>query len=157
MKSNLSNMEDKLVNKNLNILIVDDDIEWLEGYKIILEFCNYEYTTENNPNRALGLYKNTFNTDKYKFDAVITDMRMPLMSGIELLKQIKKLDKTARVIIITAFFNSETEKAINYYEPYAFFGKPVKLSDLILILNKIELEKKGVEKVQNKISLKNEQ
>jgi DNA-binding NtrC family response regulator len=148
-----SNMEDKLASKQLNILIVDDDIECLDGYKIVLESCNYEYTTENNPNRALGLYKNTFNTDNYKFDVVITDMRMPLMSGIELLKQIKKLDKTARVIIITAFFNSETEKAINYYEPYAFLGKPFKLLDLILILNKIELEKKGVEKVQNKIDL----
>jgi DNA-binding NtrC family response regulator len=135
-----------MVNNYLNILIVDDDIEILEVYKIALEPGNFKCTTECNSKRALELYKSTSNSDKNKFDVVITDIRMPEMSGIELLKQIKDIDKTARVIMMTGFNDLETQNEANIYKPYAFLRKPFKLAELISTLNKIEQEIKAGKK-----------
>ncbi len=143
-------MGKKLLNKHLNILITDDDVEILEVYKSTLEPGNYKCTTVCNPEIALDLYQSALNSDNEKFDVVITDMRMPEMSGIELLKQIKELDNNARVIIVTAFNDLETQNEANIYKPYAFLGKPFRLAALISILNKIEKEMKTGTKLKMK-------
>ncbi len=149
-------MEKKLPNKHLNILIADDDDEILNVYKITLEPGNFKCTTVSNPEIALELYKSALNSDNDKFDVVITDLRMPEMSGIELLKQIKALDNNARVIIVSAFNDLETQNEANIYKPYAFLGKPFRLAELISIFNKIEKEMKDRNGIKDEIGMKNE-
>lgn len=124
-------MED---NSTLNILIVDDDEDCLDGYLIALKPTKYKCTVANDPLSAFELYK------KNKFDVVISDLTMSGMSGFELLKKIKKYDKKARVIIISGWkdFNVERNAVINLV--YAYLFKPFTLGDFISIFKEIEKE-----------------
>jgi DNA-binding NtrC family response regulator len=129
-----------LEKKNLKILLVDNDDQCLQAYKIALNPGNYTCTTEQDPELALEMYKNAYNS-KRKIDVIITDLLMPGMSGIELLRRIRKIDKTAKIIIVTAFPDSLILKADAVKDTYAIFPKPLHLTSLISVLNKIENEK----------------
>ncbi|MBN2440019.1 MAG: response regulator [Spirochaetales bacterium] len=125
--------------KSLNILLVDNDEQCLQAYTIALEPGNFTCSTENDPEQALLFYKNTFHTQN-RIDVIITDLLMPGMSGIELLRRIKSFDETAKVIIVTAFPDSLILKTELTKEIYAIFPKPLHFSSLISILNKIKEE-----------------
>lgn len=119
----------------MRLLIVDDDADVLTDVAEAIKPSGFLYDTVTNPVKALELYK------KQGFDVVITDVRMPEMSGIELLKKIREYDTEARVIIITAFGDLDTAvQAINNHA-YSFFGKPIDFSELIRTLRQIDEEK----------------
>lgn len=121
----------------MKILLVDDDKDCLNDIAEALEPSNYICKKQSSPVEAFRLYK------KKKFDVVITDIRMPEMTGIELLKKIKSVNKKARIIIITGFGDLETAvEAINNHA-YAFFGKPIDFKDLVETLRDIEKEIDG--------------
>ena len=69
------------------ILLVDDDYDIVNLFKDLLENGNYDVTGFTNPLEALEHYKT--NWDRYGL--VISDIRMPGMTGFDLLKNIKKL------------------------------------------------------------------
>ena len=58
----------------------------LENIKFILELDNNEVITVSNGKEALEIFKNNYSN----IDVVITDMKMPEISGMEILKEIKK-------------------------------------------------------------------
>ena len=80
----------------MKLLIVDDEKECTDSLVTAFKPSDYEITAENDPVKALEIYK------KEKFDVVLTDVRMPGMTGIELLKAIREHDEKARVIVVTA-------------------------------------------------------
>jgi DNA-binding NtrC family response regulator len=118
----------------MKLLIVDDDKDVLNDITNALEPSGYSCTKTTNPLEAIALYKQS------RFDVVISDVRMPEMSGIELLKEIKNFDAKAAVIIITAFGDLETAIAAINSRAYAFFGKPINFAELITTLRQIEIE-----------------
>lgn len=84
------------------ILIVDDDRSMREFLEILLEREGYEVVTAANGKTAIDLCK------KQKFDLLITDLRMPGMSGLDVLKGIKEISPETMVILLTAFASGET-------------------------------------------------
>lgn len=62
-------------------------------------------------------------------------MRMPRMTGIQVLRVIRQIDPEARVIIMTGYGDAETAIAAVNNGAYAFFGKPVDIAELIEVLN----------------------
>ncbi|MEN3044259.1 MAG: sigma-54 dependent transcriptional regulator [Candidatus Hydrothermales bacterium] len=83
------------------ILIVDDEKSILDWMKIALE-DKYEVLTYQDPLLALDLIK------KERIDLVITDIKMPGISGLELLEEVKKINFTLPVIMITAYASIES-------------------------------------------------
>lgn len=120
----------------MKLLIVDDDSDVLNDVAAAIKPSGYEYDTATNPLKALEMYK------LQHFDAVITDVRMPEISGIELLKRIREIDGEAKVIIITAFGDLETAVSAINNHAYSFFGKPINFGELISVLRQIENEGK---------------
>ena len=118
----------------MNILLVDDEKDCLDDILTALEPAGYQCSSTTSPIEAIEIYK------KNKNDVVISDVRMPEMSGIDLLRNIRMFDPNARVIIITAFGDLETAKSAINNRAYAFFGKPINFSELILTLRNIEKE-----------------
>ena len=79
------------------ILIIDDDKAFAETLTLFLSnsFTNVQYA--NSGEEGLSIVK------KEIPDIVITDLRMPELDGLEVLKKIKEIDNSIAVIIITAF------------------------------------------------------
>jgi len=77
------------------ILIVDDDPAIRDACFQVLTRAGYEADLAANPKEALDLIS------RYEFDAVLLDLKMPGMHGLELLKQIKEANPQVEVIIIT--------------------------------------------------------
>src|ERR1035437_4073861 len=84
-------------NKKERILIVDDEKIVRESLFHWFEEEGYYVDTAEDAEIALRKY------DKGKYDLLLVDMKMPGMSGLELLTKIKEIDKDSIVILITAF------------------------------------------------------
>ena len=117
--------------KDFTLLFVEDDQEILEWMQIILENNFKEYYQASNGKEGLELYK------KHRPDIVITDISMPLLGGLEMSKEIKKIDKNKPIIIMSAFDNKEyLLEAINTGIDY-FISKPINVDILYDKINNV--------------------
>ena len=80
-----------------NILLVDDNGHGLIARRAVLEELGYTVFTAKSGEEALEVYV------PGKFDVVVTDFKMPMMNGIELIKQIRKSDARVRIIMLSGF------------------------------------------------------
>lgn len=126
----------------MKILLLDDDIDCLDGLATALEPSGHMCDSFTVPEKALDAYQQN------QYDVVITDMKMPGMNGIEVLKKIRSLNPEARVIIVTGYGDVETAIAAVNNKAYAFFGKPIDINDLMETLTKIESEISGQTKAK---------
>lgn len=114
-----------------NILVVDDEESILDALYFGLSDANCEVKVSKNPHEALEL------SDRTHFDLTVTDMRMPEMDGLTLLKEIKKRHPETAVIILTAF--GAIDSAVEAMRAGAtyYFTKPVNINQLKLFVHQI--------------------
>ena len=89
------------------ILLVDDEPLERGSLSLLLENEGYHITTVDNGMNALNLL------EQKQFDIVLSDIRMPKMTGMDLLREIKKRDISSEVILITAY--GEIKDAVASY------------------------------------------
>ena len=99
------------------ILIVDDEPDFLEVMRTRLEANNYEVITAANGDEALRYVKDN------NPDAVLLDIMMPGIDGLEVLKRIRKVDESMPIYIITAFSTDERFKLANKFGASGFIVK----------------------------------
>ena len=129
----------------LEVMLIDDDKECLNAMSKALDYFGFTNHKFIDPSEALECYK----TQKY--DVIVTDYKMPSMSGIKLLEDIKSLNLDACVIITTGY--ADTDAAIEALNngAYAFFTKPLDIQKLADTLVKIESERQRFLEVNRKI------
>lgn len=89
-----------------HILVIDDEQNLLRTIEFILEAANYKVTTAVNGQDALAhIFAN--NNGHAPIDLVVTDIRMPGLSGIQLLDQLNQSDMNIPVLVITAHGNKD--------------------------------------------------
>jgi len=112
------------------ILVVDDEANYLTVMQALLEEANYETFTALSGPEALKVAAQS------DLDAVLTDMKMPKMSGIELMDELKRLYPDIPVIIMTAF--GTVEKAVEAMKKGAFdyILKPFKNEEILVTIAK---------------------
>ncbi len=88
--------------KNYRILVVDDEIEYQRVFSYILQKHGYTVLTCSGGKEALEVLK------KNAIDLVMTDLKMPDMDGVELVRQVKLAHEETDVMVITAFGSIET-------------------------------------------------
>src|SRR5947209_8436486 len=119
-----------------NILIVDDEKSILESLKGVLEDEGYAATTSGTAESGLDLLRDR------PFDVVLLDIWLPGMDGLEALSEIKKLDGSPEVIMISGHGTIETAVRATKLGAYDFIEKPLSLDrTLILIKNAIEAKR----------------
>lgn len=117
--------------KKKNILIVDDDHSMRFALSESLASCGYETEAVENGCEALHVFK------KKKFDLVLTDMRMPGMTGIDVLRGVKKLSPCIPVILVTAYGTVNTAVEAMKEGAAEFIMKPFSLDDLETIVKNV--------------------
>ncbi|MBY0554131.1 sigma-54 dependent transcriptional regulator [bacterium] len=108
------------------ILVVDDEESIREFLEIMLKKENYEVTTAEDGLRAKEILS------KKSFDMVISDMQMPNMTGIELLKYVKESYPDIVFMMITAFGTTETAVDAMKMGAYDYVTKPFKIDEVRL-------------------------
>jgi DNA-binding response OmpR family regulator len=117
------------------ILLVDDERDINTVVKKGLERVGFKVRAFNNPLDALS------NFEAGSYDVALLDIRMPSMNGFELYKKLREIDSKIKVCFITAFemYEEEFKKLFPSYEVRCFIKKPIKLTDLIVEIEKILL------------------
>ena len=117
--------------KNLNILVVDDEKDYCDVLKLILEDKGYSVDTCFNGQEALKAMEGK------TYDIVISDLKMPVMDGYELLKAIKEKEYDAEVIMLTAY--GTIEKAVEAMKAgaYTYVTKGTDPAELLIEVDKI--------------------
>jgi two-component system, NtrC family, response regulator len=112
------------------ILVVDDEANYLTVMQALLEEADYEVLTALSGPEALKVVAQS------DLDAVLTDMKMPKMSGIELLEEMKRLYPDIPVMIMTAY--GTVEKAVQAMKKGAFdyILKPFKNEEILVTIAK---------------------
>ena len=122
------------------ILVVDDEPNMLRLLRtILMDKTGYEVTTTNNPLEVSKLLQ------EQPYDVVVTDLKMPLVDGMDLIDIIKKIDTRLPIIIITAYGTLETAEEAVQKGAYDFITKPFR-KETILITIRRALEWKRMQK-----------
>ena len=113
-----------------HILVVDDDESLRRVTQVQLQQAGYEVTTAAEGNQALALAR------ERAPDLVITDLRMPGMSGLDLLKRIRAEYRDMIVIVVTAFGTVESAVEAMRAGAYDYITKPVNPDELRLTVGR---------------------
>jgi len=120
-----------MINKNhISILIVDDEEDIRDVLEIAIKDIGYRVFLAENGEKALGIFKT-----KHP-DIVITDIKMPVMDGIELLSRIKRDNTETEVIMITGHGDMDLTIRSLKNEATDFITKPVNVDILEIAIEK---------------------
>ena len=114
---------------NISVLFVDDNETIRQLYRRILEkHVNYLYIAENG-SHGLELYR------KHKPDLVITDMVMPVMNGLEMVKEIKKIAPDAKFVVMSAYSEKDSFIESIHLGVDGYLMKPVEAKKLLSLID----------------------
>ncbi|GJM16006.1 MAG: acetoacetate metabolism regulatory protein AtoC [Thermodesulfobacteriota bacterium] len=116
--------------KNKTILLIDDDKSFRRVIEYQLVEEGYEVITADNGSIGLDILSNQ------KIDLVITDIRMPEMDGLELLKKLKEISYDGIVIVVTAYGSIESAVEAMRLGANDYITKPVDKNELLLKVEK---------------------
>jgi CheY-like chemotaxis protein len=118
--------------KKQNILIVDDDRDMRDVISTALAGAGYKTILADDGTIALDLFF------KHHPDLIVSDIYMPNMNGIELLKEVKKSSPSTPVILITGYSQHDAfDEAKDKVTPDALLRKPFSLKDLRLKIDSL--------------------
>ncbi len=118
------------MNTKRSILVVDDESLVIEFFQTVLTKLGHEVQTASSAAAALELVRTV------EFDVILSDVKMPNMSGIELLKEIKTESPETVVMMITAHGTVKDAVEAMKLGAFDYILKPVLPDELELSLNK---------------------
>jgi len=131
------------------ILIVDNERSMREFLAIVLKKEGYPCATAEDGESALKLL------EQDHFDLVLSDIKMPKLDGIELLKALKTSSPETAVVMMTAFASTETAIEAMKEGAYDYLTKPFQIDEVkIIIQNVLERKKLKSENTQLRRELK---
>lgn len=126
--------------RKYSVLIVDDEENVLKLLDKVIAKEGYHTYTASDASRAMELLM------EHQIDLLITDIKMPGMSGIELLTRVREIDPMVNVIIMTAFATLETAIEALKNGARDYITKPFNLDEIVASINRITAfleDKKG--------------
>lgn len=113
------------------ILIVDDNPNMSSLLAEMLEI--FEYDSERASDGTEAMEK----LEDHEFSMIITDMRMPNMTGLELTKHVKSRFPKIPIVLISGYSVADVEKDGDGTKPDGFLAKPFMMSDIEELLNSL--------------------
>ena len=133
------------------ILIVDNEKSMRDFLSIVLKKEGYWVETAEDGDHALKCF------EKDIFDLVLTDIKMPRVSGLELLKALKSVSSETVIVMMTAFASTETAIEAMKEGAYDYLTKPFQIDEVKLIIkNALERKKLRQENTHLRRELKDQ-
>jgi FixJ family two-component response regulator len=127
------------------ILVVDDEASLRDICQDALEDAGYKVYQAQNGQAALDFLA------ERNVDLVITDLRMPVLNGLELLKQIKTRDNDSAFLVMTGFGTIETAVESMKMGASDYLPKPFNINHLLLKVEKV-LKERQIKAERKKLS-----
>jgi|SRR5215208_2725461 len=110
------------------LLIVDDDPDIVQVLKLGLQKNSFLVNAFTNPEEALQSFK----SDAESYCLVVSDMRMPVLSGIQLARKVKEINPNVKVVLMTAFEIRDNEFSTVFPSTSVdgFVQKPIGIKEL---------------------------
>jgi two-component system response regulator AtoC len=124
------------------ILIIDDDTAFGETLEILISNLGYKVSRTVNGTSGLEILS------KQHPELVITDLKLPDMTGLDILKKVKEFDRQTQVIIITAYDNMETTIKAMQFGAYDYLEKAAGLERIKVIVKRALESKKLSDKLE---------
>ncbi len=121
--------------KIVRILIVDDDVDVCEYLKKFLSYEGYEVETVCEPKNVMDKLK------EKQFQIIILDLKMPGVSGEELLREIREYDKDICIIIYTGYPSIKSAVETMKYQVFDYLKKPLEIDAFREVIKKAIKEK----------------
>ncbi len=122
-------MESNWLNSSMNILVVDDDPEIVDILTDLLEIRGYGVGSATNG--ALALEE----LARQDYDLLLTDINMPVMGGMELIRRVREFEKVPVIIVITAYASIQSAIDAIKQGVYDYITKPFKFE---IVTNAVE-------------------
>lgn len=130
----------------MKIMIVDDEPKIRRGMKTLLE--------EQDGFEVIGIYDNAMSSlsdlDEKQPNVLITDIKMPEYSGLDLIEKIREKDKNLYIIILSGYGSFKYAQRAIRSGVYRYLTKPTNPRELISVLREIELKIEGVNRTVSK-------
>ena len=125
------------------ILVVDDEARMVDLIRRELEDHGYSVTTAGDGPSALELMESG------DFDLVITDLRMPGMDGLDLLKRARERFPRTEIVLMTAYASAQTAVKAMKEGAYDYLTKPFEMDELLIMVERIgERQRLELENIQ---------
>lgn len=112
-----------------SLLVVDDELSMREFLRILLEKEGYDVAVAPNGYVALEVI------NQQPIDLIISDIRMPDMSGLDLLSAVKELNRDIAIILITAFANPDDAVTAMKNGAFDYITKPFNVDEIKKIIH----------------------
>lgn len=130
----------------MKIMIVDDEPKIRRGMKTLLE--------EQDGFEVIGIYDNAMSSlsdmAEKQPNVLITDIKMPEYSGLDLIEKIREKDKNLYIIILSGYGSFKYAQRAIRSGVYRYLTKPTNPRELISVLREIELKIEGVNRTVSK-------
>ena len=126
MKINIEDIKQfKQMCLNISILMVDDEVELTKYYKEIAQRFFESVDIANSGKEALEMFKLN------RYDVIYTDLNMPGMNGIELIRQIKEINSKQKFIVISASNEADKLMELLHLNVSGFIVKPFTINNFM--------------------------
>ena len=133
----------------LTVYIADDEVWITLGLKKLLEKSGYEIWVVGTANNGLTA---KVEIGEFKPDVVFTDIRMPGLSGLELLRAIPEVSPDSKVVMISGYAEfSYAQEAVQHHA-YDYLLKPIKAEELDRVLKNILAERGEYAEIQEEVT-----
>ncbi|WP_419764032.1 MAG: response regulator [Arcobacter sp.] len=122
--------------KKLKFLFVEDEKDLMDIISETLQKLQVDFLTANNGEEGLAILKEHSNS----VDIIVTDISMPIMNGLEMIKEVKSLYPNLEIIIMTAHTESKYMTEAKEYGVTDYLLKPFDFIKFIELINNKKLK-----------------
>ncbi|MCP4294754.1 MAG: sigma-54-dependent Fis family transcriptional regulator [Proteobacteria bacterium] len=126
------------------LLIVDDEVSQTQLLQGFLQKKGFHVTVTHDPLEAINFVK------EMEFDLILSDYRMPSMTGLDLINEVKNINPTIAIIMMSAYGSIETAVEIIKAGASDFLTKPIDLQELLLFIDK-SIDKKMLQEENHQL------
>ncbi len=117
-----------------HILLVDDEADFRLAMALLLERLGYQVSEANNGLHALSVINSCLRENRH-IDLIITDIKMPMMTGLELIDSLRKQQLPVDIVVITGYGNRESMSELTNRGCNKILHKPFDEEELLLLLD----------------------